>query len=91
MSILAENVLSYIRRDWLGTETQNQRKNTEISSSENNDDIIDGLKTLRLKYQQNPIKAQININLIRNKLETLASLVTSDIDILMILETKIDE
>ena len=35
--------------------------------------------------------AQININSIRNKFETLISLVTSDIDILMISETKIDE
>ena len=94
-SILAENFLSYIRRNWLQIETQNQRKNNEVNSSEitteNSDDIIDGLKTLRLKYPQNPIIAQININSIRNKFETLISLVTSDIDILMISETKIDE
>ena len=49
------------------------------------------MKTSRLKYPQNPIIAQININSIRNKFETLVSLVTSDIDILMISETKIDE
>ena len=49
------------------------------------------MNTLRLKYPQNPIIAQININSIRNKFETLVSLVTSDIDILMISETKIDE
>ena len=35
--------------------------------------------------------AQTNINSIRNKFETLISLVTSDIDILMISERKIDE
>ena len=33
----------------------------------------------------------MNINSIRNKFETLVSPVTSDIDILMISETKIDE
>ena len=60
-------------------------------TTENSDDIIDGFKTSRLKYPQNPIIAQININSIRNKFETLVSLVTSDIDILMISETKIDE
>ena len=49
------------------------------------------MKISRLKYPQNPIIAQININSIRNKFETLVSLVTSDIDILMISETKIDE
>ena len=94
-SILTENFLSYIQTNWLQIETQNQRKNKEVSSSEitteNSDDIIDGLKTLRLKYPQNPIIAQIKINSIRNKFETLVSLVTSDIDILMISETKIDE
>ena len=78
--ILAENFLSYIRRNWLQIETQNQRKNNEVNSqetaTENNDDIIDGLKTLSLKYPQNPIIAQININSTRNKSETLVSLVT---------------
>ena len=51
------------------------------------------MKTLRLKYPQNPIIAQVNINSIRNRFRTLVSLVTStsDIDILLISETKIDE
>ena len=91
-SILAENFLSYIRRNWLQIETQNQRKNNEVNSSEitteNSDDIIDGLKISRLKYPQNPIIAQININSIRNKFETLVSLVTSDIDILIFQKQK---
>ena len=50
--------------------------------------MIDDLKTLSLKY---PIIAQININSIRNKFETLASLVVYDINILIISEAKIDE
>ena len=94
-SILTENFLSYIQRNWLQIETQNQRKNKEVNSSEktteNSDDIIDGLKTSRLKYPQNPTIAQININSIGNKFEILVSLVTSDIDILTISERKIDE
>ena len=49
------------------------------------------MKTLRLKYPPNPIIAQININLIGKKFETLVSLVISDLDILMISGTKIDE
>ena len=40
-------------------ETQNQMKNIEVSASENttenSDNIIDGLKTLRLKYPLNPM------------------------------------
>ena len=96
-SVLTEKFLSYIRGNWLQIETQNQRKNNEANSSEiiteNSDDIIDGLKTLRLKYPQNPIIAQVNINSIRNRFRTLVSLVTStsDIDIRLISETKIDE
>ena len=50
--------------------------------------MIDDLKTLSLKY---PIIAQININSIRSKFETSASLVVYDIDILIISETKINE
>ena len=51
------------------------------------------MKTLRLKYPQNPVTAQVNINSIRNRFRTLVSLVTStsDIDILLISETKTDE
>ena len=61
------------------------------NTAESSDGIIDSLKTLRLKYLQNPVIAQINISSIRNKFETLVSVVTSDIDILKISETKIDE
>ena len=50
-----------------------------------------GLKILRLKYAQNHIIAQININSIRNKFELLVSQIASNIDVLMISETKIDE
>ena len=39
----------------------------------------------------NPIIAQININSIQNRFQTLVSLVTSTSDILMISETKIDQ
>ena len=67
----------------------------EISSSENaaenRDDIIGGLKILRLKYPQNLIITQINFHSIRNEFEALVSLVTSEIDILMISETQLDE
>ena len=53
-SILAELFLSYIRRNWLQVETQNQRKNNAVNFSEitteNSDDIIDGYNTLN-KHQ----------------------------------------
>ena len=49
-----------------------------------------GLKILRLKYAQNPIIAQININSIRNKFELLVPQIPSNIDVLIISEMKID-
>ena len=60
-------------------------------TTENSDAIIDSLKTLHLKYPESPTIAQININSIRNEFETLVSLVTSDVNILTVSETKMDE
>ena len=48
-----------------------------------------GLKILRLKYAQNPIIAQININSIRKKFELLVPQIATNIDVLMISLTKI--
>ena len=66
-------------------------KNKEVNSSkittESSDDIIDDLKTLLLKYLQNLIIAKKNIKSMQNKFETFVSLVTSDMDILIISET----
>ena len=49
------------------------------------------MKILRLKYAQNLIIAQTNVNPIRNKFELLVPQIASNIDVLMISETKIDE
>ena len=46
---------------------------------------------MQLMVWTNPIIAQININSIQNRFQTLVSLVTSTSDILMISETKIDK
>ena len=66
-------------------------KNKEVNSSkittESSDDIIDDLKALLLKYLQNLIIAKKNIKSMQNKFETFVSLVTSDMDILIISET----
>ena len=52
--------------------------------TENSDNLTKGLKILRLKYAQNPIIAQININSIRNKVELLVPQIASNIDVLNI-------
>ena len=56
---------------------------------EHQDDIILGLKNLRVKYFNKIIMGHLNINSIRNKSELLSSLIGGKIDILMISETKL--
>ena len=48
------------------------------------------LKNLRLKNVNRLICAQLNINSIRNKFDSLINLINNNIDILMISETKLD-
>ena len=49
------------------------------------------LKKLRLHNKNSLLIAHLNINSIRNKLEALKCLISKNIDILIIAETKIDE
>ena len=56
---------------------------------EHQDDIILGLKNLRVKYSNKIIMGHLNINSIRNKFELLSSLIGGKIDILMISEAKL--
>ena len=48
------------------------------------------LKNLRLKNVNRLICAQLNINALRNKFESLIYIINNNIDILMISETKLD-
>ena len=93
--ILPDNFLSFIRRSWL---LNNQRRNLSITNEETSseyqtekgDNFTKGLKILRLKYAQNPIISQINLNSLWNKFELLVSKIASNTDVLMIPETKND-
>ena len=57
---------------------------------EHQDDIILGLRNLRVKYSNKIIMGHLNINSIRNKSELLSSLIGGKIDILMLTETRFD-
>ena len=48
------------------------------------------LKNIRMRNMKNVIIGQLNINSIRNKLESLAELTRGNLDILVITETKLD-
>ena len=62
--------------------------NTSFDSNENAFDLI---KQNRLKNKNKVILAHLNINSIRNKFTCLKELVSDNIDVLVIQETKLDE
>ena len=51
---------------------------------------LDSLKAVRLQNPKNIIFSYININSIRNKFDSLCSLISSHVDVLSITETKLD-
>ena len=57
---------------------------------EHQDDIILGLKNLRVKYTNKIIIGRLTIHSLRNKFELLSSLIGGKIDTFMISETKLD-
>ena len=80
-----------------------QHKNDRINSSNYNSLINDTpaitdncnvnsvLRHLRLNHPQQIIIGHLNINSIRNKFDLMKTMLTRDIDILMITETKLDD
>ena len=63
-------------------------KNIDVTDSPDSANII--LKNLRLKNVNRLICAQLNINSITNKFESLKEIVSTNVDILLICETKLD-
>ena len=64
------------------------------NGSKNNPDYIDPLnvlKDIKIKNINRLVIGQININSLRNKFEALKILITGNLDILVITETKLDE
>ena len=68
--------------------------NNVLDSPHDKEEDVDAsviLKKLRLSNKNSLLIAHLNINSIRNKLEALKCLISKNIDILIIAETKIDE
>ena len=63
-------------------------KNIDVADSPDSANTI--LKNFRLKNVNRLICAQLNINSIRNKFESLKEIVSTNVDILLICETKLD-
>ena len=67
-----------------------ENPNKGSTESAQTDDPKEVLKNLRLKNVNRLICAQLNINSIRNKFNSLVDIINNNTDILMISETKLD-
>ena len=63
---------------------------TGNTEAENKTNCFHELESLRRKYPRNIILSYINLNSIRNKLDNLSMMISDNIDILVIAETKIE-
>ena len=63
--------------------------NDEVISLDNHSDISE-IKNLRLKTPKNIMLSYLNLNSIRNKFKNMSSLVSENVNILIVVETKLD-
>ena len=52
---------------------------------------LKALTNIRLKNRNRPITGQLNINSVRNKFDILCSEISPNLDLLLVLETKLDD
>ena len=62
-----------------------------ITPEKTNSDVYSNLENIRKNDSKQIIIAHLNINSIRNKFDILADIVTDNINILMISESKLDD
>ena len=98
MNIFQSNINTLIPNSYKKFKYFNSAPTLETSNSVSFDNLgIDKtsprflLKNLRLNHPKNILIGHLNINSIRNKFDSLIKMVTEEIDILMITETKLDD
>ena len=89
MALLSRNIANVLKYIWYPSNNNGEFIDTKISG---NDEVSDlgTLKAVRLQNLKNIIFSYININSIRYKFGSLYSLISSNVDILSIAETKLD-
>ena len=68
----------------------NSQDDGKSDNDETSQDASQVLKSLKMKYSDNVVVAQLNINSIRNKFDQLLSIIQGNVEILVITETKLD-
>ena len=62
-----------------------------MNSSNKETDCFTELKTFRFKNPKNLIMGHLNINSLRNKFESIKPIISPNLDIFLVSETKLDE
>ena len=92
IAALAKNFGRFVRSlpvDWTIAGREGAFITDEVSSLDNCSDISE-MKKLRLKNPKNIIFSYLNINSVRNKFQNMSSLISENVDILIVAETKLD-
>ena len=92
IAALAKNFGRFVRSlpvDWIIAGREGAFITDEVSSLDNCSDISE-MKKLRLKNPKNIIFSYLNINSVRNKFQNMSSLISENVDILIVAETKLD-
>ena len=62
-----------------------------MNSSNKETDCFTELKTFRFKNPKNLIMGHLNINSLRNKFDSIKSIISPNFDVFLVSETKLDE
>ena len=92
IAALAKKFCRFVRAlpvDWIITEREGAFITDEVNSLDNRSDISK-MKKLRVKNPKNIIFSYLNINSVWNKFKNMSSLISENVDILIVVETKLD-
>ena len=92
IAAIAKNLCRFVRSlpvDWIITGLEGVFIRDELNSLDNHSDISE-MKNLRLRNPKNIIFSYLNINSVWNKFKNMSSLISEYVDILIVVETKLD-
>ena len=89
---LTKNFCRFVRSlpvDWIITGREGAFIRDEVNCLDNHSDIFE-MKNLRLKNHKNKLFSYLNINSVPNKFKNMSSLISGNVGILIVAETKLD-
>ena len=90
-SLLSRNFSNFLKSVWFPSYDDFSASNDSQTYCANDFSEIDDLRNLRVNNSKNIIFSYININSIRNKFENLCSILSNNVDIFCVGETKLDK